>query len=260
VVEGQRQLVCLNLADNREVVIAFDRVLLALGREANVKGFGAEELQLAVRANGTLEVDEYLATRFPNIFAVGDVTGPYQFTHTSAHQAWFAAVNGLFGGFKRFKVDYRVIPWATFTDPEVARVGLNEQEAKAQGIAYEVSRFGIDELDRAIADEAAHGYIKVLTEPGKDRILGVTIVGEHAGELIAEYVAAMKQGYGLNKVLGTIHIYPTMAEANKYVAGEWKRAHTPVAVLRWVARFHRWRLGGAKAPATKSFKASARLS
>ncbi|HBP6530127.1 FAD-dependent oxidoreductase [Pseudomonas aeruginosa] len=259
VVGGLRELVCLDLADDSEVRIPFDQVLLALGRVANVKGFGVEALQLAVRPNGTLEVDEYLATRFPNVFAVGDVTGPYQFTHTSAHQAWFAAVNGLFGTFKRFKVDYRVIPWATFTDPEVARVGLNEQDAKEQGIAYEVSRFGIDDLDRAIADEAAHGYIKVLTEPGKDRILGVTIVGEHAGELIAEYVAAMKQGSGLNKVLGTIHIYPTMAEANKYVAGEWKRAHAPQAVLRWVARFHQWRLGDTKADARSEIQVSEKV-
>lgn len=243
VIEGQRQLVCLNLDDDSEVRIGFDQVLLALGRVANVKGFGAEELQLVVRPNGTLEVDEYLATRFPNIYAVGDVTGPYQFTHTSSHQAWYAAVNGLFGGLKRFKVDYRVIPWATFTDPEVARVGLNELEATEQGIPYEVTRFGIDDLDRAIADEAAHGYIKVLSVPGKDRILGVTIVGEHAGDLIAEYVAAMKHGHGLNKVLGTIHIYPTLAEANKAVAGEWKRAHAPAGLLRWVARFHQWRLG-----------------
>jgi pyruvate/2-oxoglutarate dehydrogenase complex dihydrolipoamide dehydrogenase (E3) component len=248
--EGQPHLVCINLADDSEVPIAFDQVLFALGRVANVKGFGAEELQLALRANGTLEVDEYLATRFPNIFAVGDVTGPYQFTHTSSHQAWFAAVNGLFGTFKRFKVDYRVIPWATFTDPEVARVGLNEQEAREQGIACEVTRFGIDDLDRAIADAAATGYIKVLTVPRKDRILGVTIVGEHAGDLIAEYVAAMKHGHGLNKVLGTIHIYPTLAEANKAVAGEWKRAHAPQAALRWLGKFHQWRLGN-KGPAGK---------
>ena len=227
----------------REVVLPFDQVLLALGRVANVSGFGAEELQLVVRPNGTLEVNEYLQTRFPNIYAVGDVTGPYQFTHASAHQAWYAAVNGLFGGFKRFKVDYRVIPWATFTAPEVARVGLNEQEARAQNIPFEATRFGIDDLDRAIADEAAHGYIKVLTEPGKDRILGVTIVGEHAGDLIAEYVAAMKHGYGLNKILGTIHIYPTLAEANKYAAGEWKRAHAPQTALRWLQRLHQWRLG-----------------
>ena len=242
VVDGQRQLVCENLQAHTEVVLPFDQVLLALGRVANVSGFGAETLQLVLRPNGTLETNEYLATRFPNIYAVGDVTGPYQFTHVSSHQAWYAAVNGLFGGFKRFKVDYRVIPWATFTDPEVARVGLNEQEARAQNIPFEVTRFGIDDLDRAIADEAAHGYIKLLTEPGKDRILGVTIVGEHAGDLIAEYVAAMKHGHGLNKVLGTIHIYPTLAEANKSVAGEWKRAHAPQALLRWVARFHQWRL------------------
>ena len=243
VVDGQRQLVCENLQAHGEVVLPFDQVLLALGRVANVSGFGAEELQLVVRPNGTLEVNEYLQTRFPNIYAVGDVTGPYQFTHASAHQAWYAAVNGLFSGFKRFKVDYRVIPWATFTAPEVARVGLNEQEARAQNIPFEATRFGIDDLDRAIADEAAHGYIKVLTEPGKDRILGVTIVGEHAGDLIAEYVAAMKHGYGLNKILGTIHIYPTLAEANKYAAGEWKRAHAPQAALRWLQRFHQWRLG-----------------
>lgn len=243
VIEGNRQLICLNLADNSEVKIPFDQVLLALGRVANVKGFGAEELALEVRGNGTLSTNEYLATRFPNIFAVGDVTGPYQFTHTSAHQAWYAAVNGLFGGFKQSKVDYRVIPWATFTDPEVARVGLNEQEAESHDIAYEVTRFGIDDLDRAIADGAAYGYVKVLTEPGKDRILGATIVGQHAGDLITEYVAAMKHGYGMNKILGTIHIYPTLAEANKYAAGEWKRAHAPIGALRWLSKFHRWRLG-----------------
>jgi pyruvate/2-oxoglutarate dehydrogenase complex dihydrolipoamide dehydrogenase (E3) component/uncharacterized membrane protein YdjX (TVP38/TMEM64 family) len=243
-IDGERQVVCRDLSLDGEVVIEFDQLLVALGRAANIKGFGVEELQLEVRENGTLATDEYLATRFPNIYAVGDVTGPFQFTHVSSHQAWYGAVNGLFGGFKRFKVDYRVIPWATFTDPEVAHVGLNEQEAKAQGIAYEVTRFGMDELDRAIADEAAYGYIKVLTVPGKDRILGATIVGEHAGDLITEYVSAMKHGLGLNKILGTIHIYPTLAEANKSVAGEWKRTHAPATVLRWLARFHRWRLGG----------------
>ena len=244
VIEGQRQLVCRCLDSHGDVAIEFDQVLLALGRTANTKGFGAEELRLEVRENGTLATDDYLATRFPNIYAVGDVTGPFQFTHVSSHQAWYGAVNGLFGGFKRFKVDYRVIPWATFTDPEVAHVGLNEQEAQAQGVAYEVTRFGMEELDRAIADEAAHGYIKVLTAPGKDQILGATIVGEHAGELMTEYVSAMKHGLGLNKILGTIHIYPTLAEANKSVAGEWKRAHAPARVLRWVERLHRWRRGG----------------
>jgi pyruvate/2-oxoglutarate dehydrogenase complex dihydrolipoamide dehydrogenase (E3) component len=242
-VAGEARMVARNLDNGEEVTIAFDALLLALGRVANVSGYGAEELGLVVRPNGTLETDECLATRFPHIFAVGDVTGPYQFTHVAAHQAWYAAVNALFAPFKRFKVDYRVIPYCTFTDPEVARVGLSENEAEAQGIAYEVTRYGIDDLDRAIADEAAHGYVKVLTEPGKDRILGVCIVGEHAGDLLAEYVLAMKHGLGLNKILGTIHSYPTLAEANKYAAGEWKRAHAPATVLRWLARFHRWRLG-----------------
>ncbi|MDX1529873.1 MAG: pyridine nucleotide-disulfide oxidoreductase, partial [Gammaproteobacteria bacterium] len=191
----------------------------------------------------TVEVNEFLQTRFPNIFACGDVTGPYQFTHVSAHQAWFCAVNALFGTFKKFRVNYSVIPWATFTDPEVARVGLNEEEAKEQGTKYEVTTYGIDDLDRAIADEEAHGLVKVLTVPGKDKILGVTIVGDHAGDLIAEFVAAMKHGFGLNKILGTIHIYPTLAEANKYAAGEWKRAHAPERVLRWLGRYHAWRRG-----------------
>ena len=241
VVDGETRMIARNLETGEPVTIAFDCLLLALGRKANVSGYGAEELGLTVRDNGTLETDDYLATRFPNIFAVGDVTGPYQFTHVASHQAWYAAVNALFSGFKRFKADYRVIPHCTFTDPEVARVGLSEGEAQAQNTAYEVTRYGIDDLDRAIADEAAHGYVQVLTEPGKDRILGVTIVGEHAGELLTEYVLAMKHNLGLNKILGTIHSYPTMSEANKYAAGEWKRAHAPQGLLRWVERFHTWR-------------------
>ena len=236
-----RVLVCEHEGD--EVHVGFDQLLLALGRKANTEGYGLEELGIGTNERRTIEVNEYLQTAYPNIYVCGDVAGPFQFTHTAAHQAWFAAVNSLFGGFKKFKADYSVIPWATFTDPEVARVGLNEQEAREKSIAYEVTRYGIDDLDRAIADEEAHGVVKVLTVPGKDRILGVTIVGEHAGDLIAEYVAAMRHGLGLNKILGTIHIYPTLAEANKYAAGEWKRAHAPQTLLRWLQRYHRWRLG-----------------
>ncbi|PCC97411.1 FAD-dependent oxidoreductase [Halopseudomonas pelagia] len=241
--DGQQQLIAKQLDDDEYTVIPFDAVLVAVGRKPNTTGYGAEELELTLRDNGTLQTNEYLATRFPNIYAVGDVTGPYQFTHVSAHQAWYAAVNALFGTFKRFKVDYRVIPRVTFTDPEVASVGLTEAEARAEEIDFEVTRYGIDDLDRAIADQAAVGFVKVLTVPGKDRIIGVTIVGQHAGELLAEYVLAMKHNLGLNKILGTIHSYPTMAEANKYAAGEWKRAHAPAGVLRWVERLHRWRLG-----------------
>ena len=223
--------------------IEFDMLLCAVGRSARLTGFGLEELGIAV--NKTVQVNEYLETRYPNILAAGDVAGPFQFTHTAAHQAWYASVNALFGFAKKFKADYSVIPWATFIDPEVARVGLNEQEAKEKGIAYEVTRYGIDDLDRAIADSAAEGWVKVLTVPGQDKILGVTIVGVHAGDLLAEYVLAMKHGLGLNKILGTIHTYPTLAEANKYAAGEWKRAHQPHKVLQWVARLHAWRRGAA---------------
>ncbi|NOR51759.1 MAG: SidA/IucD/PvdA family monooxygenase [Gammaproteobacteria bacterium] len=236
--EGQKILICIN--KGAEVRIPFDQILIALGRSANTGGFGLEGLNIPTRANNTIETNEFLQTSYPNIFAVGDVTGPYQFTHTAAHQAWYAAVNALFGRFKKFKVDYSVIPWATFTDPEVARVGINEQEAKAQNIPYEVTTYGIDDLDRAIADGSAKGLVKILTVPGKDKILGVTIAGEHAADLISEFVTAMRHGLGLNKILGTIHIYPTLAEANKYAAGNWKKAHAPVRLLKWVERYHRW--------------------
>ncbi|WP_235026890.1 dihydrolipoyl dehydrogenase family protein [Cognatazoarcus halotolerans] len=225
----------------KDVRVPFDAVLIAVGRAANLKGFGLDEM--GIPTGKVVETNAFLQTLHPNIYAAGDVAGPYQFTHTAAHQAWYAAVNALFAPFKKFRADYSVIPWATFTEPEIARVGLNELEAKEKGIACEVTTYGIDDLDRAIADGEAHGFVKVLTVPGKDRILGVTIVGEHAGDLIAEYVLAMKHGIGLNKILGTIHIYPTMAEANKYVAGNWKRAHAPQRLLRWVERFHAWRRG-----------------
>ena len=223
--------------------LVFDEVLLAIGRVANVTGYGVEEMAIELSARKTIAVNGFQETNYPNIYACGDVAGPYQFTHTAAHQAWYVAVNALFGRFKKFKTDYSVIPWATFIDPEVARVGLNEQEAKEQGIAYEVSLYGLDDLDRAIADSEAQGFIKVLTVPKKDKILGVTIVGEHAGDLISEYVLAMKHNLGLNKVLATIHIYPTMAEANKQVAGVWKRQHPPKMLLKWVERYHRWQRG-----------------
>jgi pyruvate/2-oxoglutarate dehydrogenase complex dihydrolipoamide dehydrogenase (E3) component/uncharacterized membrane protein YdjX (TVP38/TMEM64 family) len=229
--------------DGRDVRIPFDTVLVAVGRVANTTGYGLEELGIPTTRARTVETNEYLQTLYPNIYAAGDVAGPFQFTHTAAHQAWYAAVNALFDPLRKFKADYSVIPWSTFVDPEVARVGLNEQEAKEQGIPHEVTVYGLDDLDRAIADGEAHGFVKVLTAPGKDRILGATIVGEHAGDLLAEYVLAMRHGIGLNKILGTIHIYPTLAEANKYAAGMWKKAHAPEKLLAWVERFHAWRRG-----------------
>jgi pyruvate/2-oxoglutarate dehydrogenase complex dihydrolipoamide dehydrogenase (E3) component/uncharacterized membrane protein YdjX (TVP38/TMEM64 family) len=235
--DGEKILIAEH--QGQEVRIPFDVLLVAVGRAAQLKGYGLEEL--GIPTGRTIEVNEYLQTSFPNIYAAGDVAGPYQFTHTAAHQAWYASVNALFAPFKKFRADYSAVPWATFVDPEVARVGLNEQEARARNIPFELTRFDIADLDRAIADGEAHGFVKVLTVPGKDKILGVTIVGEHAGDLIAEYVMAMRHGLGLNKILGTIHIYPTLAEANKYAAGEWKRAHAPQKLLEWVGRFHDWR-------------------
>jgi pyruvate/2-oxoglutarate dehydrogenase complex dihydrolipoamide dehydrogenase (E3) component/uncharacterized membrane protein YdjX (TVP38/TMEM64 family) len=225
-----------------EVRLVFDELLIAIGRKANTAGLDLEKLGIETEPSGTLALNDFLQTRYPNIYACGDVAGPYQFTHTAAHQAWYAAVNALFGRFKKFRVDYSVIPWATFTSPEVARVGLNEQEANEQGIDCEITRYGIDDLDRAIADGSDHGFVKIITPTNSDKILGVTIVGAHAGDLLSEYVLAMKNGLGLRKILGTIHIYPTLAEANKYAAGEWGKAHAPHKVLAWVQRFHRWQL------------------
>ena len=248
VLTGHKALRCEKTGDVKALVaehqgsekrIEFDQLICAVGRVARLEGYGLETLGIATQR--TVPTNDYLQTVYPNIYAAGDVAGPYQFTHVAAHQAWYAAVNALFGDFRLFKADYSVIPQATFIDPEVARVGLNEQEAKEQGIACEVTRYGMDELDRAIADSEARGFVKVLTVPGKDKILGVTIVGSHAAELLAEYVLAMKHGLGLNKILGTIHTYPTLAEANKYAAGEWKRAHQPERLLAWARRYHDWK-------------------
>jgi pyruvate/2-oxoglutarate dehydrogenase complex dihydrolipoamide dehydrogenase (E3) component len=257
VVKGEKVMVAEHAG--RDIEIPFDVLLCAVGRVARTKGYGLEELGIPATRERTVEVNEYLQTIYPNIYACGDVAGPYQFTHTAAHMAWYCAVNALFGRFRKYRVDYSVIPWATFTEPEVARVGLNETEAKERGIACEVTRYGLDDLDRAIAEGEAEGFVKVLTVPGKDRILGVTMVGERAGDVIAEYVAAMKHGLGLNKILGTIHVYPTFAEANKYAAGVWKRAHAPQGVLRWLERYHAWMRGRGRpaAPAREPVRGAA---
>jgi pyruvate/2-oxoglutarate dehydrogenase complex dihydrolipoamide dehydrogenase (E3) component len=243
-VEGAEKIVVAE-HEGREVRIACDEILCAVGRVANTAGYGLEELGIPVTKQKTVEVDEHLATRYPNIYACGDVAGPYQFTHTASHMAWYCAVNALFGRLRRFRVDYSVVPWVTFTDPEVARVGLNETEAKERGVPHEVTVFDLAELDRAIADGAARGLVKVLTKPGSDRILGCTIAGEHAGEVIAEVVAAMRHGIGLNGILGTIHSYPTVAEANKYAAGNWRRRQVTRGQMELAARYHAWTRGDA---------------
>ncbi|QBQ55274.1 FAD-dependent oxidoreductase [Nitrosococcus wardiae] len=239
--EGEKVAYCEH--PQGELRIPFDQVLVAVGRRANTENLGLENLGLKTSQGGTLPVEEDMSVCYPNLFACGDVAGPYQFTHVAAHQAWFAAVNALFGNFKRFRVDYSVIPWVTFTSPEVGRVGLNETEAKEQGVEYEVTHYDLEDLDRAIAESEAYGYIKVLTPPGKDRILGATIVGPHGAELLMEFILAMKHKIGLNKLLGTIHPYPTWNEAVKFTAGEWKKAHAPEKLLRWLERFHHWRIG-----------------
>jgi pyruvate/2-oxoglutarate dehydrogenase complex dihydrolipoamide dehydrogenase (E3) component len=236
----------LETGNGETTEVKFDRVLVATGRVANTSGLGLENIGLTTNANGTLPVNEYLQTRYHNIYACGDVAGPFQLTHVAAHQAWYCAVNALFGGFKKFKADYTVIPRGVFTSPEIARVGLNEKEALAKKIVYDTYVYGIDDLDRAIADSTAEGFVKVLTPPGKDTILGVSIVGEHATEMLAEFTLAMRHGLGLRKVLGTIHPYPTYSEANKFVAGLWQKAHLPHTLLGLAQRYNRWRRGSAE--------------
>lgn len=226
--------------NGQDIEIEFDEILIAVGRKANIQGFGAESMGIELRANQTIAANEYLQTNFPNIYVCGDVTGPFQLTHTAAHQAWYCAVNALFGKLKKFKVDYSVIPWATYCDPEVASVGLNEQRAKKESIPYELTTYAVDDLDRAIADSEDHGVVRVLTAPGTDTILGATIVANHASDLLLEFIAAMKHGIGLNKILGTIHIYPTMGEANKYLAGNWKKKQTSATTFKWLKKFHQW--------------------
>ncbi|MBI2566585.1 MAG: FAD-dependent oxidoreductase [Candidatus Schekmanbacteria bacterium] len=250
VLAGHKAVRCMRDGDRKAILvegdggpreIEHDELICAVGRVARLTGYGLEEL--GIQTDRTVVTNEYLETMYPNILAAGDVAGPYQLTHAAGHQAWFAAVNALFGDLTPFRADYSVLPWTTFIDPEIAHVGLNEQDARARGIPYGVTRFGIDDVDRAIADSAAHGFVKVLTPPRSDRILGATIVGEHAGDLLAELVLAMRHGLGLGKVLRTVHTYPTLAEANKYAAGEWKRAHAPRRILAWAERFHAWRRG-----------------
>ena len=237
---GAHALICRTEKDE-EVTAPFDAILVAVGRKPNTSGLGLEEVGVVLGERGTVEVDQYLHSNVPTVYACGDVAGPFQFTHTASHQAWYASVNALFSPFKQFKADYSVIPWTTFTDPEVARVGLNEQDAQRQGIPVEVTRYQLGDLDRALADEEGQGFIKVLTPPGEDRILGVTIVGHHAGDLIAEFITAMRWNLGLKKIMGTIHVYPTLTEANKFAASAWRKNHAPEGLLKWVEKFHRLR-------------------
>ncbi len=237
-VQGDDKLAHWRAISGETGEVVFDQLLIAVGREARTKQFS--DLDLSVNANGTLAVNEFLQTRFPNIYACGDLVGPYQFTHAASHQAWYAAVNALFGAFKKFKVDYRVIPRVTYTSPEVASVGVSLSEAQDQGMAHEVTRYDLTDSDRAITEAQTTGFVQVITKEGTDKILGVTVVAEHAGEMLPEWVLAMKYGLGLNKILGTIHAYPTWNEANKAAAGVWKKNHAPATVLRWLERYHRW--------------------
>lgn len=235
---GEKTAICKNAAGS--VQIPFDQVIVAIGRKANVKGFGLETLGVELSPNGAIQVNDQLQTNIPNIFACGDVTGRFQFTHTAAQQAWFSSMNALLRPFYSFKNDESLIPWCIYTDPEIARVGLNEADAKQKNIPYESTFYNIDHLDRALAEESAYGFVKILTAQGSDRILGVTIVGPSAGESLAEFVLAMKYKLGLNHILKTIHTYPTLSEANKMAAGQWRKSKISPRLLKISESFNNW--------------------
>lgn len=240
--DAQGQCLVVTAPDGSARDVYFDQVLIALGRKPNVEGFGLEELDMPLTERGAIQVDATMRSAYPSILACGDVAGPYQFTHMASFQAWYATLNALAGGLKSFRASYRVVPHATFTDPEVARVGLNEQEAQERDIEFEVTRYELDHLDRALAEGSNCGFVKVLTVPGSDRILGASIVGAHAGELIGSFVFAMTHNMGLKKIAGTTHIYPTMLEANRFAANAWRSARVPQKLLPWAKRYFEWRL------------------
>jgi pyruvate/2-oxoglutarate dehydrogenase complex dihydrolipoamide dehydrogenase (E3) component len=221
-----------------EKLISFDDIIIAVGRKPRVAGFGLEQLGLVTR--GKLQNDVFLRTSMPHILCAGDVAGKQQLTHGGSHEAWYASINALARPFRTYRADYRVLPRITYTEPELAAVGLTEAEANAQSLSFDVTRYDLDDLDRAIAESEAHGFVKILTVKGSDRILGATIVGQHAGEILAEVTFAMKHNMGLRKILQTIHPYPTWAEANKYTAGQYGLARKPERLLKWAERWFRW--------------------
>ena len=229
--------------DGQNVIIPFDRFLVAIGRKPRITGYGLETLGIPLTKTKTIETDSWLQTLYPNILACGDVAGPYQFTHTAGFQAGYAALNALFTPFWRFKPRYRAMPAVTYTSPEIARVGVNEREAIAQALRYEVTRYEFAELDRAIAEADTDGFVKVITRQGSDKILGVTIVGTNAGEILTGFTIAMQHNLGLKKLLGVIYPYPTRSEAIRAVAGLWRQKHASARGLALLERFHKWRRG-----------------
>ena len=245
IVEGENKfLVCKNKESGETMRIPFDGLLVAVGRSPRGDSVpGLLDIGVEVDKRGAIVVDDTLRTAVSNVYACGDIIGSYQFTHTAAHSGYYAAMNALFSPLHNRRVDWSVVPWCTFTHPEVARVGLSEDEARKKNLAFEVTKYGIDDLDRAIADENAVGFVKILTPPGSGKILGVTIVGEHAGDLLHEYIVAMKNGLKLSGIISAIHIYPTLAEANKFAAGEWQKNHIPPWLLNVAKRISDWRRG-----------------
>jgi len=221
-----------------ETVVEVDEILVAVGRRAHVTGLGLEELGVDV-SGGRIAVDRYLRTAVPSIFACGDVVGPYQFTHMAGQQARAVIQNALLP--LKTRMDYRVVPWATFTEPEVARVGLSEEEAAAQGVAHRVIKVPLAGIDRAVCDGDTEGFLKILTPPGRDGILGATLVGPHAGDLLHEVVLAMRARLRLRDIASTVHIYPTLAEVFRRAADEARKESFTPRLQKWFAAYFRWR-------------------
>ncbi len=217
-------------------------LLIAAGRIPNVESLNLEAAGVAYSKQG-IEANAYLQTSQPHIYAAGDIVGPYQFTHMADAQAR-VVIRNILMPFQtlRQKVDYSVVPWCTYTSPEVARVGLSETEAVEQQIAYDLFTQPLDDVDRAIVESEETGFAKVLVKKGSDNILGVTLVSEHAGDLLHEFVLAMKQGIGLGGIASTVHAYPTFAELARKVGDQYNRTRlTPRAksIFNWLYRTRR---------------------
>jgi pyruvate/2-oxoglutarate dehydrogenase complex dihydrolipoamide dehydrogenase (E3) component len=226
----------------RHYDVTVDDILVGAGRTPNVDGIGLETAGVDYDKSG-ITVNARLQTTNPSIYAAGDICSRYKFTHAADAMAQIVIQNALFPhpfGLGYASVDSLVMPWCTFTEPEVAHVGMYEKEAQEKGLDVETYTYTLDEVDRAILDGEDEGFARVHIQKGTDKILGATIVAAHAGEMISEFSVAMKTGAGAKAIAGTIHPYPTQAEVNKKVINLWRKAHFTQRTREFLIKLFAW--------------------
>jgi pyruvate/2-oxoglutarate dehydrogenase complex dihydrolipoamide dehydrogenase (E3) component len=234
---AEGKLLLLEREGQDEELLA-DAILIGIGRTPNVEGLGLEQAGVAYDARRGVDVDDRLRSSNRRIYAAGDVCLRYKLTHIADASARIVLQNALFPG--RKKLSALTVPWCTYTSPEVAHVGLSEQAAADAGIAVDTYQVPMSAVDRAVLENEAEGFVKLHARKGSDKIVGATIVGEHAGEMISEITLAMVAGAGLNRLSDVIHPYPTRAEAIRKVADEYRRTRLTPSVRRWMARWFSW--------------------